>query len=1049
MTVRTPHGAALLAAVLLSGGAFYLVANRNVGQPRHDPDSPGPEPARTQTPEQVSTAAAEDTPTLEPAADASPQERTPRGRVTSGSQPLPRAEVSRAPLDNSTDEAWLFEMLAGEAKAQPTTSTDAKGEYSLPHEDADIPSVVIATHPRHLASGALGPLPALSLTSATTVLVHVVREDGTPVPNAEVLSFGRVHVEGGAGTVQRRSVTSDDGTAHVSPLPGRSALVARFGAEVSEPWLGRHASLEAPVRLVLRSTFSASGRVTGAPSDALADCRVLVRSARAEDTWSRSWSGWHRDAAATRVGDDGRWNIDSVPWIGAAAYVFRLERADRAPIEIEQLVGAPGRRITVDFAWSEGHPLAFRVLDPDNVPVEGAEVAAHWKDGERWVRIEERTDADGRVAFTDCPEVSLWVRISTEDFAHHASGPYALPAESGEFDIVLQIPARVTGRCLHGGEPAERFSVTYWGADASGRKTEDFRDEEGRFELTRVEPGVVHLLATSTDLPPGPTETAEVEAGAEVEVELRLDDPVVAEGRVVDGATGEPIHGATLQVFTRHQNRLLDPWGPPVETDASGRFAAVPLSPHDNGIRFQAKGYETWTITPENLSDPTIDLGLVALDRPGTLHVQLIAGAGDTAFEEYVLGVYPGPTKRCSADGAASFEGTRPGFQTLVVYTPAGGRMDVDMMLPPGTEWSREVSVGGERTIRVRIETEGDATLPDDLWLTATHMDRTGCPTRGIVPIRNRTSDVSFVEGDSVLLQLIRIDGSIVAASWASVPDDPVVELRLAVNDRAYRLRLVDPSDRPVAEALVSIAEPSHPFAAVMETESDAAGVVHLPALGLERIAVRVLPDLDELCATQEVALTGDGDEPIIVRVDATHRVRARLVERGVPGAGVGVQLYEPGNWKTLIHATSDAHGHVDLEALSADAFDLHVEGGGGWWPMTFPVTAASDPVRQDFEVRRLGGVTLRATQAGIPLAGVRLEVTSVEYAEPVDQWLAAGRAFAGDNGTTTDAAGEVVLEGLPNGPYTWRAWIQSEAVAAGELEVAPLEHRTVSLELP
>ncbi len=69
--------------------------------------------------------------------------------------------------------------------------------------------------------------------------------------------------------------------------------------------------------------------------------------------------------------------------------------------------------------------------------------------------------------------------------------------------------------------------------------------------------------------------------------------------------------------------------------------------------------------------------------------------------------------------------------------------------------------------------------------------------------------------------------------------------------------------------------------------------------------------------------------------------------------------------------------------------------------------------------MRALGDLEPRVeNDEGVPVAGVAVELESVELGESVIAWLEAGRVQS--DGLRTDASGKLVVRRIPRGEYRW-----------------------------
>lgn len=947
----------------------------------------------------------------------------------------------------STRRAWWSEPSG---PPWVTAVEDGSYRYTEAPSWADTASFVHVTHPQFLAGAvAIEPgreeAPPLTLTPASPVRVRVVDEVGAPVGGAVVSCTGWVDVESEAMPVRREYDTDDDGIAVVSPLPNDSFLEARVGELRSSVWHGRHAETKEEVVLVLRSTFSASGTVVGARErSAYAGCSVLVRFLPRPEEWNEREDLWPPVLAAIDVADDGSWENHDVPWVGAGTYVLRFQGDGTSPMEVLRTVDRPATAVRADFEWPAGHGVEFRAVDTFGEPLEDILLVMLRRDEEdRWVRSALRSDSEGRAVFEGCQEARYFVRASGEGIARQAFGPYHVPADIVDyFRIELQPAAVVRGRCEHRGEPIPDFDVTFWGDDPTGRFTSSFTGcEDGRFEIRDGPPDVVHLFATTRELPASAivTVSAPGEQDGTEEIVLALPDGFPASGRVIDASTGEPVAGATLQVYPRFHNRALDPWGAVVTTDSTGAFSGLALSPHRNAIEVKAEGYERRFVVEDEPGGPTVDLSIVALSRMQRVVIELVAQR-TVDFSAYSAMLDSKGPLPFGADGRLVFEGIAPGYRSLGVFTPGGdNRIDNTLLVRPGDEGPYRISVATPRTIVATLDVKPGVELPSPVWLAVSHHDLDGGMSRFYAPFDDDgRASTDMAVGDSVMLSVVPYDGIPLATRWVRPAGEGVVHVELPVAGERHHFLFQDAAGTPLNSALAIFRSPGDEARTEIRLGTDEKGRLALADVFAETLLLRVSVDVHRKTRTREVHLTESSPEdPIVIVADIESRLRARLSERGHPATGVAVELFEPGAAYVMLPGTSDDDGLVEIPYLSAGEYLLRPT-GAGYWPRFTPVVASEDPDPTPIEVRRIGTARLQVTQGGAPVVGARIEIVSSEEGVPVSEWIEQGLARVDGGELVTDQQGELVVAGLPNGPYAWSVARPDGAPWQGTFTVPP-----------
>jgi len=1036
----------LSAAALLAVATILFVSLRR--SPRND--SPGSiegpaaeaEDPRSEPALVAETSASEVPPSISPttAESAGEPDEDPARQPIAPSWSGRVLSTTGAPI-TSADVTW---HLDGDAPHGATSQPD--GRFRFPGDSNARRGSLVGTCPGHLAAGlALAPdasEPEVLLEPAAPVRARVTRAS-QPVSGATVVSRGHVRAGAREVEVERRSATDADGRCVVAALPGESILFARADDEQSEVWVGVHAEVGREVELALLETFTLEGRVRGAPDRAaLERAAVVVRKARDEDLWDRGPHQWKRHLARAEVQGDGSWIATDVPWADAGDYIVRLEASGCVPQEKLVTIESPADVPRIDLDWMAGPLVTFLTRTEDGAGVPDVDVVVAWSEEGRWARALGRSDSSGAAPMT-LPPVTYYVRASAEGFANYAVGP-AFAQDGAQILLPLTPAARVAGRCLADGMPVTDFRVTYWGSDATSRQTLAFEARaDGSFEIRDAPTPTVHVMASADERAPSAVRSLESAPGEVVELELELTRARLGRGRVLDGTTGLPIPGSTVQAHPRWTTRVLEPWGPSLPCDADGAFAALPLPRESASLEVRAPGYQKRFVeAPAPGEDGAVDFELVTLLRTRTLTVQL-TGEGVEDFSAWSGQLYvAGAPTRSAADGHLVFEDVAPGERLFLVHGPNGSRQDVQLVLESGREWEHEVWVAGESGLSVHVRPGDDGPLPDQMWARATYHDGQRAPICGQAHVDEGRARLPFVRAERALVQIFDGAAECIAAQWFDLADGER-QVELEVGTPVTELAFVAPDGRPLVEPQVSLTPAGDPFGLEVVLHAGADGRLRLRGWTAERAHVRVVPLPGQLVRSVLVEMGLGVAQPIVVTVDVGNRIRARLVERGEPRGGIPVGAREPEDWRTPWHGASGTDGLLEIAGVGPGTYELTVE-GGGCWPVTRLFESAREPAAQDFEVRRVGGAELLFLREGLPVVGLVVAASSLELGESVAGWIAQGHATAGPTGLVTDASGRIHLEGVPNGPYRWEA-----GGTSGTFAVPPAATAQVTCEVP
>lgn len=915
------------------------------------------------------------------------------------------------------------------------------------HLDGTRTSIVHALALDHLAGAAAidvdGDFPAsMTLQPSNPIVVLVRGPDGTPVAGALVRSVGTIQIDETADShiVHEDYVTGSDGRVSIYPLPGQSTLVAENGNETSEPWDGEHARQKEPIILELLPTFSVSGTVEGTLTGT--DPSSYWVAASFED------ESWRSVPLATLSVETNGSFSGRVPWIGEGSYAFRLYSRESRPFLVREHVPDPDSSVRISFNLSEGHEATFLLVDADKEPQANIPVAAVWNEEGKWLYYPAKSDEDGLVSFHGCPPKQMWVRTYSKRHVDKPYGPYMVSVETTVvLEIVLEPIGRIKGRVLLDGEPVENFRVIAWPEDPNERNEHKFSSPSGEFEILNAPLGLVHLAALTDSHPMGPVKLVTTTGEGVATVELELNEGVTGSGRVLDIANGKGIPGASIQVWTKFESTFMDEWNPPISTGADGRFEGLLLSPGGSALAITAEGFEQEIKFLTSTKETSILLGDIGLAKPQNLLVRLI-GPAETDFAGYTVVVAQGTNRApvaVDAMGEVLLEDVDSGICGIQVWTPDGERIAVNVDLISGRHWEVLIPVFTERTVVVNVEPESGKPLPDDLWVEASYLGPGGHTSSRVSPVEaDGRSTFYCVSGDGAVFRAIDERGVYYASLWAALADAPLAEVTLRLSGKVSHLLLLDSDEKPVSGAFVMVMVPGDSLHDQFSATSDSAGMITLSEYGSDTIYLMVDTGQGILAVTPPIHLDVDED-PIRVHLDSSSMVAARLEEAGVPAVSVRADLAAPDVFAAFRTATSDGEGMVRFQGLSKTTYTLRVE-GDGWWPAEYQLSASAEPPIQTLRVRRIGTLAVKITRLGLPLPKAELRLTSLLDDLDVRTWIESGHISTGPSGLVSDLKGNVIVQGLPAGPYRWTVLVPGLVPLQGQIEVRPLDETLLSV---
>jgi hypothetical protein len=402
-------------------------------------------------------------------------------------------------------------------RAAAAASTDAKGLATLvrlPEGRYELRARKAGYSDEALADVRAGPGPrelqSLTLARASQLRGRVIGADGRAAARASVVLRG-------SGALEPPSAkTSADGSFALIDLPaGVYGAQASLGALVSktEEGIALAAGAEAFVELQLEAAAVLAGQVTD---------RATGKPLAAEVTVEGGAPGQNDRFSA----EGGR--FETLAPAGATLRVF-FEEPGYMPRSELGIAGGPGLVVALDRAAT----LKGIVRDAQGAPVSNAEIEV----------VGEGLGLEGTggmaIGLNIAPGESLGVSI----------GPVPkIPLDGASSPVALL-----------GGSS---------GGAGSGWKT----GADGRFAITPVAPGALHVVARHAVLTPGRSASLEAKPGAVVEgLEIELAAGGIVLGEVVDDAD-QAVAGVPVElVLDRELSRRM------TASDRDGRFAIGPV----------------------------------------------------------------------------------------------------------------------------------------------------------------------------------------------------------------------------------------------------------------------------------------------------------------------------------------------------------------------------------------------------------------------------------------------------------------------------------------
>ncbi len=945
------------------------------------------------------------------------------------------------------------------AARSTTALTDVDGGLHLdpPAGSTGNPSVIWLTCPGFRArSFSLGPgetLDAidadLSLAAGDAMEAIVDRGQPSGVPGAEVFQRPYLSSRERAGmsakevaaayALQRRVKTDGRGVVVLGDLGMRQVLSASQDSLASNVWIG---TAPGSVELTLQPTFTWRGKLTiDDPTIALSNPTILVVGL----------TGSTRtiiDSATLRP--DGTAGPRSASVAPTDSYLFELEGAG-IPTTIQRVRPQPGELVNVEFVARRGVRYPVHVTEADASAITGAEVQWAWSEGEHWQYSKRFTDAEGMAVLDDAPIGASWLLINKPGFIGFRQelvleGPFP-----GAFEVVLEKGATLRGNVLAEGRPLRNFTIAHRPVDQpeNFQFADIYDSRDGSFAVEGLPVGERAVFAFSTDWPRCSEQTVTLSANADAQVEFELHAGREGTGFVRDATTGEPVAGASVQVWTSSGRFRTREWGAKSESDTIGRFEVSGLAPTDSSVlEFTAVGYARAYRTVTATSDASTDLGVVGLSKPHKIEVRLRVSPQDSARNWSVSSPdAPDPTPvPFSVDGVAVLDGLAPAVYPLNLSHNERDTRQMAVEVPVDGDATAVFDLTGGSDLEVDIVADGFDFTPTECALTVqstSHAYEQGQRQVAEIPEDGRVR-LQAVGGPNVHLFVYGPNGRIVGSYSPSADEFRSGRIVMKLGGESRSFRLVDSKGAPQPGVLTMIGTPQMTWINPRTTNS--AGEVRVEGLSEDTFDLFLARPPFGGGILRNVRL---GPEPFDIVFDSHAQVHFRLLDGDTPVQGVSVWIRDAlGMDREFPTLVTDDSGYALGAGYLPQEFRCTTH-ESGIWPKAFTLQAVDEAPPKVVQVRRRGSVVLYAKRGGLPLAGVVLHVESEEFETSATMWIASGAITASDAQCVTDGQGRLRLDGLPRGPYRWTIELNDGVQVGGGFDVEPQRRVDVDVNVP
>ncbi len=376
----------------------------------------------------------------------------------------------------------------------------------------------------------------------------------------------------------------------------------------------------APALLFFLAAEARGGSVTG---------RVLDASGKPVAGAKVQWTAYRSDAEVlldetlgrdpavlgeTSADAEGRFRIVlDKPGVSVA---LRVQAQGHTPARFAGPFDSSEENALFDVPLTAAQPMSGKVVDEAGKPVGGARVFVVSTEGalegdSRSIAV-ARAGADGAFAVPDAPEGARVVVARAPDF--NPANRIQLEAKSEE-RISLQHGGSVRGLVTDtAGKPAAGVIVT---TDDAAAQT----GADGKFRLTGLPAGGIHLQALWKDDSAARKDGVRVRKGEEVEANLKLKPGAAISGTVIEEGSRRPVAGARVSAYAatrsgRFGRRRAER---AARTDARGRFRLPGLAPARYGVEAVRDGYLTASIAGINAAAASVPAANLALRKAASI----------------------------------------------------------------------------------------------------------------------------------------------------------------------------------------------------------------------------------------------------------------------------------------------------------------------------------------------------------------------------------------------------------------------------------------------
>lgn len=454
--------------------------------------------------------------------------------------------------------------------------------------------------------------------------------------------------------------------------------------------------------LILRAGSVFRGYVSDTTGAPIADAEVNIDSA-----YMMSFEMASPDRLTARTDGQGFFefkNVSPGPRI-VSAWADGFERQihhDRT------FTGEAGEVQEMNFTLNLGQPIVGRVFGPDNEPVVGAKVYAINYGSNVQSRGDTLSDEQGNFQINGLAQSSYILMVQAKGY--RMARQNRVSAGDVNVELAMLRQSSLSGRVfdLATNAPVRDFKVNLLhvntaipiqGSAPMTYEPTEVREtvkgsEDGSFTLVGVDPGTFAVKVTASGYASTVTDSFTVVDGSGAPpLSIGLTKGGSIRGRVVDGATGKPVAGATIATRDGDLPEAMatDPFlqdmiaaratERKVRSGADGLFEAKLLNPGRYRLQVEHPDYTAgWVVDVVVLQGQPNDVGTVQLLPGGTVEGKVVDATGApctrcivslfsvAANEQY--------QDRTDGEGRFSIPHVRPGDYRLAASRSSGAQTD-------------------------------------------------------------------------------------------------------------------------------------------------------------------------------------------------------------------------------------------------------------------------------------------------------------------------------------------------------------------------------------